>query len=490
MGMVTGQPFTPSPVQIQPTGYLAPQQTAFQLQYQPNPFGPQPQQAGSQPFPPSMQIQSTGFLRPVAQNSLPQLQTTGNFLQPQPTGANPFRQSMMFPQTTGMALFNPQVNPGQLQQGQLSSAGTASASSASSFFPGTSATSSAFSNSSVISSFSQPSSTSAFNLPARPASTPLVSRNNLSQESSTFQPVKTHQTGSRNPFGPSAADAPPPIPKQPTLMELAMGMGAANNNTINQPPQQTDAFNGLSGFGSLNSSPGGATGSGMSSVASSFLFGDRNGGNNNGISGFTLPSALNVQNTSTTASGSMFSDSMASSHSSQSTGATTMSTPSASMSPTLKPQATGFGGVKPFKPTSSFGTALLESLPPIPDSPTNNSPTSYGMSPTSAFGAQPGGFSGSTLGVGLRPQMTGSGAVNPFRASMFSPPASSPPSLGGSRPQFMGPTTSPPLGVGGGMGPTTNGSSNLFGGTGSTFGSSFQPVAGQDAGRVGGQSLI
>jgi len=62
--------------------------------------------------------------------------------------------------------------------------------------------------------------------------------------------------------------------------------------------------------------------------------------------------------------------------------------------------------------------------PPSTASPTQNgaSPNNYsflGSQPTGAtggFGGNTPSF-GSTLGVGLRPQMTGGGSANPFRAS-------------------------------------------------------------------------
>jgi hypothetical protein len=70
----------------------------------------------------------------------------------------------------------------------------------------------------------------------------------------------------------------------------------------------------------------------------------------------------------------------------------------------LQPQQTGFGGssVKPFKPTSSFGSQLLDGLPPV------SAPTS----PTGASSPQPtGGMQNQMTGFpGMGQQSTGTGA--------------------------------------------------------------------------------
>ena len=76
--------------------------------------------------------------------------------------------------------------------------------------------------------------------------------------------------------------------------------------------------------------------------------------------------------------------------------------------------------------------------------------------------------------------MTGSGAVNPFRASMMVPPSSTASGFGGQPSQF---------GLGNSMGmsaPSTNGmtpsfGATLFGGSVAPFASSFNSVAGQGA---------
>lgn len=281
------------------------------------------------------------------------------------------------------------------------------------------------------------------NLPARPSSTPLASPGQTS--SSTFppkaQPVQTHQTGSRNPFGP-ITKTPPPVPKAPTLMELAMGLHDTTSSSTPgqlQPssPQSASATNTFS-FNSSALNPGPTD---MSSVASSFSFGKVNG-----TSGAPSHTAELSQTSSPTGSTvhSLFSSTL----STQPTGATSASSGTSHFATGMvKSHTTGFSGLRPFKPTSSFGAALLESLPPIPDNaptPTNNaqfnpaSPTTPSSASVGPLGAAPqqtnlrlnsqptGGFgnfspTGSTLGQGLRPQVTGGGVSNPFRASMMSP---------------------------------------------------------------------
>ncbi|KAG7443554.1 ANTH-domain-containing protein, partial [Guyanagaster necrorhizus] len=481
---MTAQPFMQAPqqMQLQPTGFPMGGPA-------PNPFGlatPTPrlqlQPTGHRPFSSFLPQQPTGYPQ-----LSPQVQQPQSLLQQQSTGANPFRQSMLLPQTTGMTLFgvgggssglqsqhtaapvmnpNPMINASTQNQGQSAFGGLPSMNSQ------------PFSTSLFVSPAHQ---TSAFqghaNIPARPASTPLTSFGPSSSSSTSppaAQPIKTHQTGTRNPFG-RVATPPPPVPKQPTLMELAMGM-QVNGNTTNSVQQQQfqssppahSQPNGQSSFSFGNSSlnPGATD---ISSVASSFAF--KPAGSDEkpvSSSGF-----LNSQNTSTTSAVSTFSESQwSSSLPSQPTGATNASSsPSITLTPSLKSQATGFPGLKPFKPSSSFGASLLESLPPIPQSapttpavtgngtttssPPSGSPASQqtgafpfnaqltglgvlsslpggqnlnnvhlgmqtsGMGtlnsqPTGAFGAM--GQPRSTLGVGLRPQMTGS-VSNPFRAS-------------------------------------------------------------------------
>jgi len=292
-----------------------------------------------------------------------------------------------------------------------------------------------------------------------------------------------------------------------------MGDSSANSSTSGQQngpntvqlqqQQKTEPFAGTNGFGAFS---GSGEGKGdMASVASSFSFKPNKADDNKaGIP--SLPNSfrtfpfLNAQNTVTTGSG--FSDSILNS---QPTGATaTSNPPPLSLSPALRPQTTGFSGLKAFKPSSSFGTSLLESLPPIPslNSPSGDSPVASASTPTSApggmssfgitastFTSQPAGtnsqptgalsFGGlgarSNLGTGLRPQMTG-GAANPFRASTFSPSGGL---MNGSTGSFTSSTSSPSaFGASAGSFSTSEPSSNgaPFGafGTGA-WGSGFNP---------------
>lgn len=542
-GAFPTQPFSqqaPPQMQMQPTGFIQPQQTAFQITAQPtgtNPFGMQMMQQQQ----PQQQAQPN-FLRP---------QATG-FLQPQMTGANPFRQSMLMAQSTGLPLFPMNTGAGipnfsgqstnafQQQQSSPFSA-TPSISATSSV---SSATSSAFSQSP---SFAAPSAQQAnanangvnnSNLPARPATAPLSAPSSSTPQP---QPVKSHQTGSRNPFGVPVTPAPP-VPQPPTLMELMMGnkstqsgQSAGNNQQQQQQlqqPQQTGLANGFGSFSGINGNNS-QDKADMASVASSFTT-LKIGENKTGFSG--LPnisstsscgaSPLSSQNTATTATSSFTGSTFSSSLGSQPTGATTASATSGSpsisvSSPTLKPQTTGFSGIKPFKPSSSFGAQLLDSLPPIPQSapttPNNEGAPTLSSSSSSNFGSsstpfsstlssQPTGFrglsnqptgtspfgglgtSGSSPGVGLRPQMTGGGAANPFRATMFS--TTSPP-----LPSFQ---TSTPTGAGFSSGfgsslfsQSTGAPSSTTPSFGSNLFSSSQPQQGQPTQtQQNGQSLI
>ncbi|PPQ62861.1 hypothetical protein CVT24_006259 [Panaeolus cyanescens] len=460
-------------IAVQPTGFLAPQHTMMPQQ-QPNPFGNflAPQPTGHRPFSSYLPQQATGFMQPPPQSGL---------LQPQATGVNPFRQSMLVPQTTGMALFGGTNSHSPLMDNTQPSAFPQHPAQTG-FNPSTSL-GSGFNSipQSTSPQFASPlptatRNTTSGNVPARPASTPLTSIH----DSSNLQQVKTHQTGSRNPFGPIIVPAPP-VPKAPTLFELSSGMASLNMNQNNtqttSPNPQSDLLqhsqpshtgtvktNGFS-FAQSALNPGSAD---ISSVASSFVFSSKTAGTgqSNSTSPISQPmtnntsSFISSQNTSTTSTSSTFSDSLFSSTlSSQPTGTTNLSNiPSQTTSSILKPQMTGFAGLKPFKPSSSFGASLMDSLPPIPGSsstspmPTGSTPSMAATGPTSPsfigsnstvggqsigspthttgqngqntqsfLNQQPTGVLGkSSLGVGLRPQLTG--GANPFRASMAGMP--------------------------------------------------------------------
>ncbi|KAH9849926.1 ANTH domain-containing protein [Lenzites betulinus] len=505
--MVTGAAFAgaqafgqPPQLQAQPTGFLYAQNTAVPMMGVTNPFGMQTmQQAGQQSL---LAPQQTGFL------------------QPQMTGANPFRQSTVFPQSTGMPLGQapgapqstnpfpvqnqqpPQQPPPQspmpnFSQFQASSMGQQSLAAqptgmpsfpfSNQFTGAPNALQSQQNGPTIAQPFAQSPSASASSLgpvPQRPATAPLTapapSSSAFSSGPPPAQSVKTHQTGSRNPFGQPVEPAPP-VPKMPTLQDLARGYGSQNNASQGQlQPMQTGAFS--SSFGSFgSSSPGsqpnanGTNGSVMASVASSFSFSsnDSKSGSSQPGSAFTLP--LTSQPTSSTTSGSAFSDSIFSSLSSQATGATSsagapsISISSAAGSPPIRAQTTGFSGLKAFKPSSSFGAALLESLPPIPSAPSTPATSPPASNPGSTLGSQPTGFPGfsaqpsssgmgtSSLGAGLRPQATGlAPQANPFRASMFSTTGNPTGGAfgGATSGSFMGSSSSPSLGTAGGSSPS------------------------------------
>ncbi|KAF9446195.1 ANTH-domain-containing protein [Macrolepiota fuliginosa MF-IS2] len=520
--MMTGQPFVVPQINTQPTGFLMPQHTV--MPNAANPFGIPRQQPATAPGPRPF---STFVPSPDQQN----------FLQPQATGVNPFRQSMLVPQTTGMALFgvggggpgmgmgmgsptqqpnsNPFPGPSQPMQSMATGFGQSLFNTASSpqqsqqlpqqsfqqsFQPMPTSVSMMPSNS-AFSTTTQTQTT--LNVPQRPASTPLTAIGSTAKSASPppAKPLRPHMTGTRNPFGPIIEPAPP-VPKPPTLAELTMGFGGAGStpsgSTQSQQQSQvnggaTSAGASTGGFNFANSAlnPGGTD---MGSVASSFAFSNAK----------PAGTAATSPTSTSTATGPTFSDSLFGGPSAN-TGvgnanasaiAATASLPTGVGSgfgtgpaPALKPQMTGFAGLKPFKPTSSFGAALMDSLPAAPNSSGTGSSTgttgpgaagagvtgastigpgttgagtsSFGTSefgtwnkpqqtgfggslgglgalnaganatspPTTAFAnassprtTSPTGFGaagmGSRLGSGLRPQITGGGAANPFRASM------------------------------------------------------------------------
>lgn len=250
--MISGQPFAIPQITTQPTGFLMPQHTA--MPNATNPFGipgqQQPLSAPGQPFPP--------FLTAPDQQ---------NFLRPQPTGPNPFRQSMLVPQSTGMALFgvgnNPGMGYGLPQQQQNPNPFSASAQpmqpmatgfgqslfntaapqqphlqsqQTQPFQPAPSATPMGLSNSAFATTTQTQSN---FNLPQRPASTPLTTFGSAAKSSSPppALPLKPHMTGTKNPFGPIVTPAPP-VPKPPTMAEMAMGFGGAGSAPFGSTPQQ------------------------------------------------------------------------------------------------------------------------------------------------------------------------------------------------------------------------------------------------------------
>ncbi|KAG6333526.1 hypothetical protein ID866_5562 [Astraeus odoratus] len=500
----------PAQMQMQPTGFATSQTFQTPQAFQsPQPPQPVQQPPHPRPFSTFLQMQPTGF----------QPGPSVGLLQPQATGMNPFRQSVLLPQATGMAAFNvggtitsmpptqlntnmPSSQPFALQQPMV----TASA-------PG--------------------GQINITDVPARPASTPLTTFNTTQSPTSPpiAQPVKTHQTGSRNPFGVPVTPAPP-VPKPPTLLELSMGLGKPTVDA-NQPMTQHSRSN-----NSLNTPDISASipESIISNVATSFAFSkpvqNPPSSSNNNLNGVGLNSQMTgtpiTGPTGSTSEGSIFSPFTP--LSSQQTGAPiTSSSPSFSLPSTsdpLRPQMTGFGGLKPFKPTSSFGAALFESLPPIPQStattpdvtgapgPTHTSspslPTNLTLSglPLSAGSSNPlqeNGTSGdltsqttgspaflrlnggSTVGVGLRPQATGAfGAANPFRATMFATPST----MALSNPLMPSSTSTPQPGLSGGLGGAPMFGAGIGGNTVPSFSPYDQNVSKPLQQPPAGQSLI
>lgn len=406
------------------------------------------------------------------------------FLQPQPTGVNPFRQSMLIPQATGMLALNsngippmpplPQTDSLFQLSGNLPSQSPGQPMAMAPLVqvrqPVRSGTQSEYNN---------PSS----EVRVRPVSTPQISivANPSFISPPIAQPVKSHQTGSRNPFGVPVTPAPP-VPKPPTLLELSMGIGRLGLDD-SQPLPQSQSTPSTSPHVQRTSAA--TTESSFSAVASTFAFTDKSEESASSLSSDlnSLGSHhLNFQMAPTTM-GSKALDSLSSPLSSQITNATVSSrAPSISMTGPIKPQHTGFGGVKPFKPTSSFGASLLESLPPIPQSgPTIPDPSAQttihwstpslpanpsldGSVYASSVGKesnvagtinpQPTGVpfpsqkvnGGFTPGVGLRPQVTGAlGAANPFRATMFAT-SSAPPPVGSVSNTLVSSASTPPFG--------------------------------------------
>jgi len=299
----------------------------------------------------------------------------------------------------------------------------------------------------------------------------------------------SHQTGSRNPFGQPAPPPVPPLPSAPTLQQLASGSGFASFSSSftpsgTQPASQSQP----STNGNVQSHQTGGGGL-ISSIASSFATGTQpstngtTGPNNAVASPASLngwSSSLSPQQTSSTAWSNFSSGAFSSSNPSSAP-----TSPPSSVVP-LQSQPTGFAGssVRPFKPSSSFGAALFEKLPPIPSDSELSTPqpqvnagiqSSNTLQPIGTLNTQSTGFNfgpsfGNTAGSGGSglvggPRLQPTGTANPFRLSMAAGSA-----LGG--PSF---TSSPPpnfSGVGGAP------QSQQQAATGSdTFSSSFGPGA-------------
>jgi len=395
-------PFRQSMMMPQQTGFMPPQMTGFPGGMQQQQFL-QPQQTGAmafgnqqpvfqqpqqqtQPFQPTpqqpfMQPTQTGF---QANQTGMQPQQTG-FLQPQATGPNPFRQSMMVNTNNLGGAFSQPTSP-----------------------------------------FGQSSSPSIPSQIQRPGSTPA-------------NPLVSQPTGSKNPFAPAPGKAATVSSRGPTMNELAMGFGR------DQGQQQSQAQNqAQSPWATMNGKP--SNGTGIADVASSFVFNDtsNNKSNNNKNDDFMAQFGSLSVNTSSTGPSSSTNNSQSSpfgqfNPSSAFGGSGSQNQSSAEF---LQPQQTGYGGstVKPFKPTSSFGSQLVDGLGPVaspshspggaasPQAPSGGiqsqmtgfpgmgqQSTGAGAGAGSGGMGQFGAFGGNNTGGGMMSQNTG--MANPFRAN-------------------------------------------------------------------------
>lgn len=417
----------------------------------PNPFAAQNGLLGTNPFPTSPSTHTTNPFPSTGQTTNP-FPTAGN--------ANPFAVPMnnSAPNVTSPNQFpSPNSNPFPTQSPTVSQPFP--------FLPPSQPPFTNLSNPIIPPQTSNPTGPASGPVLARPASTPLTHRK---PSSPPPQPLKPHQTGSRNPFGVPKAPSPPPVPRAPTLFELAKGATQPQPQPQSQSPVQVKPQQ--TGFPSTT----------FSSVASTFITGSTGSAQapQPTTSSFTSlgSSSTSASTPTTTATGSTFSDSLLSSFGVQPTGSTALS--SQPTGAPLRPQATGFNaGVKAFKPSSSFGASLLEALPPIPQSESTTpaleaasaavSPPAWttGTNGVSAsggvgLGAGLGGVTSSTTGLrngisgaagfgtglgGVSSPTTGVGTVGPGGSSGLSAqPTSSPTASMGStigvglRPQATG----------------------------------------------------
>jgi len=353
------QQMTGFPGGMQQQAFLQPQQTgamAFgnqqpmfqQSQQQSQPFQPTPQQPFMQPTQTGFQPNQTGM----------QPQQTG-FLQPQATGPNPFRQSMMLNTNNMGGAFSQPSSP-----------------------------------------FGQSSSPSLPSQIQRPGSTPA-------------QPLVSQPTGSKNPFAPApgqAQKAATVSSRGPTMNELAMGFGRDQGQGQQAQTQAQSPWATMNGKTS--------TGSGMADVASSFVFNDSNKGNNNPNDDFMAQFGSLSVNTSSTGPSSSTNNSQSSPFNQFSptsafggSGAPNQPTSSTEF---LQPQQTGYGGsnVKPFKPTSSFGSQLLDGLAPVASPSTSPGVAASPQAPSGGIQSQMTGFPG----MGQQSNGAGAGGMGQFGA--------------------------------------------------------------------------
>ncbi|BGP48883.1 hypothetical protein JCM10450v2_004762 [Rhodotorula kratochvilovae] len=397
----------------------------------PNPFGAQqtgspfPQQQGSMPPPvPQLQPQATGApSSPFGAFGAFGAQGQGQQVQPQATG-NPFgaqRQMSMAPQPTG--------NPFGQQQQQ--------AQQVSSPFPGANAS-------------------------AAPGAPPLGAPTSPA-------PLVAQKTGARNPFAPAPGtvipQSVPPPAKQPSMYELAaqrvqaQATGAPAQQQQPQQGQQEAPKDAFSLFLAQQQAKREAEEAAANGQAQAPLIAQKTGGLMASIATDLARSGSPAASPSGASSpfGSSFAPS-ASLPPFSSTGTSTLSTPFSSLSlntssalspsltgaPTtaspLSAQPTGFAGsnVRPFQPSSSFGSKLASELSAQPTgfaaggggglgvSGSGNASPAPQSQPQSPLQQQPTGYNpfggtrlpplNSPLSAGLTAQPTGAGAGSGFGA--------------------------------------------------------------------------
>ena len=414
----------------QQTGFMQPQMTGQMA------FGGNMGGGGGSGGMPFMQAQPTGFNPSIAQPQ-PQMQQGSSFLQPQATGANPFRQSMMMGgQQTGSP-FGQQSHPfapGQPGQHAMSQPTSPFQPQATGMGFGGGQGQGQGQGMTPFGSINQTDGgiQRSGSTPALGINTNFGSSGNANgQAAKTPQPLTAQPTGSKNPFAPAGGMPAPPVPKGPSMNELAMNKFATFNGTRTGGDSSMggNAFGGGfgagQGIGQAQAAGQGGSEGGMGGIASSFAFDNPSNkspsatGSSDWLSQFGSLSVNTSTNTGTSASGTGFgttngSGTPATSISGLSafgtgTGAGTGNglgspTRTGASSPFgtgaggggsgfLQPQRTGFGGstVKPFKPTSSFGSTLMETLPEA--------------SSNVGAGAGPGAGAGGQNGQAQRPSL-------------------------------------------------------------------------------------
>ncbi|KAL9934190.1 hypothetical protein V8E36_006646 [Tilletia maclaganii] len=410
---------------MQPTGMmLAPQMTGFNPFLQPNMTGMMAPQQQQNAF---LQAQLTGMdafgggQRPQSSLMVPG-SMNGGFQQPQLTGAaNPFRpQSVFVPSSaasagmaadlTGFGILNGLGNANAFGNAFGGGAGAVGAAGSVNGAGG-------LSRLQPISESgpSTPTGAAGGSAPPPAVAAPSSSAANTSSSLAPAKPLLPQKTGSRNPFAPPPGSTPPPQPEPakkpggPSLFELAAGVAFPQQ----QQQQQGSGSAAPAAQPSLVPQKTGLIGD----VASEFAFG-RKGAVSPAAKSESSGVTATADSVASTAAGgggaglNRPASSLSTGFSGLSLGAGGSSGTSAtsSVSGSLAPQPTGFGGsaIKPFQPSSSFGQTLSAQV------------TGFPPSGLAAFGGSAAGSGGGAGGgSALAPNMTG----NPFARSL-SPGAS------------------------------------------------------------------